>query len=128
MPPLSAPPLSAGANPSQLPSTSLPTPASTTSRGPQTPTSLGVGTPRPHGPGPGPPTQSHHASHAHTRPGTPATGRPSTPLTRPGSADPLVKRGKKREHEEGAGAQGGYTASLNGKPRPMKKPRTVQSS
>ena len=116
------------------PTSSAPTPQAGIRR-PQTPASMGVGTPRPQGPGPGPP----HGG-----------GRPGTPVARPGSADALAKRGKKRELEDDtvgaarrAGLPGGGTPGTpgmglpvgagvgmarpgSGMQRPMKKPRTVR--
>lgn len=121
---------------------------------------MGAGTPRPaplltqrsgsRPPGPGPGVAPGHA-----KPGTPmSTSTPGGhPPTRPGSADALAKRGKKRELEEegsvpppataGAIMVGGATqrrpvvgatpasaGSVPGKsgvPRPHKKPRTVSS-
>jgi len=121
---------------------------------------MGAGTPRPapqlaqrsgsRPPGPGPGVGPGHA-----KPGTPMSLPTSTPgghpPTRPGSADALAKRGKKRELEEdgavpppvtagpilvGGGsaqrrqlvgatpASAGSMPTKAGAPRPHKKPRT----
>ncbi|KLO15241.1 hypothetical protein SCHPADRAFT_871321 [Schizopora paradoxa] len=143
------PPPSAGLSTS----TTAPTPNSTIQRHPQTPLSMGAGTPRPaplltqrsgsRPPGPGP---------GHAKPATPMSTSTSGghPPTRPGSADALAKRGKKRELEEegsapppatagpimvgagaaqrrpGIGPTPSSAGSIPGKgaPRPLKKQRT----
>lgn len=150
------PPPSAGLSTS----TTAPTPSSAVQRHPQTPLSMGAGTPRPaplltqrsgsRPPGPGPGVAPGHA-----KPGTPmSTSTPGGhPPTRPGSADALAKRGKKRELEEEGSvpppatagaimvggavqrrpvvgatpASAGSVPGKSGVPRPHKKPRTVSS-